>query len=869
MSCLYYPTSLSYITSKQPQLLPVDDASRPKKPQSNTHGKNDQGSRLGLSLKCKQADDLPTGAKKILSPLNLRFPVPGDNYSISQKIHQSSVSSSETDNTSLITTSSTANPRKSLSTDNTDYDDLYDVSSNEDVKKKKNPGQKVKAQKRLKKPQPSKVSKSKTTSPTTQPLLKPVNTTAHIVTETQYTKPKFPNNLKFGKTIQNSASYITGLRSESGDNGDDWTGGVQLHPDAMATLRAISHHHDISLESFEKFCDLTPRDMVIPEMQQIRNQAGVNFEHENSKTSVPTHRKSVSHMISLDIPSPKRFLAANLSPGTRHTWHFDSPSSTTAEHFYRSPLLQSSKNNEAESPLVVLKNNISPIDPPQKQKPETVNNDHQNFRSITGSYHEEISNLGYYLNSKTSDIEAEIDRTSFWVAIQRSILSRPSSPFENLDNVQSRKKDLQNSRDITWPPAPELRHSDEIDETRREILNCFIDSEDLENVYYCAFQYLISHSSNQDTFIQRVPRYEAIQSQRVSFPATHRAQLLGKYLLSDFPLSAKTQLLSYLHTNIEITPEDIRRLKRDLEDEAIRQISLATWTFMAVKFLYGGHLLPTPIAKHLSSLNAKASDHVQILDLGGQEVCGWAWHCAVEYPESQVYTVTPKLLELPDSKIGGPENHHNLIVDSFLRLPFEDNRFDLISARSLYTILKAQTEDGIDEWDACLEECFRVLKPGGYIEFELIDSEIINPGPLGFVKGSEFSANLKLLGFDSQPTKNWLARLKCSRFVDIRRTWLILPMGGCKSNQAVETDAASTEAESKPDSEFSGSTTDMAPICGLIGSWAWERWLLRYKMLAGGIGESFEGIEAIILEGSKCGAGWKSLNGWARKPSHF
>ncbi|RKF61695.1 putative methyltransferase domain-containing protein [Erysiphe neolycopersici] len=824
MSCLYYPTSLSYITSKQPLLL--DDTSRQKKPQ-NIHGKNDQGSRLGLSLMCKQDEDILLSAKKLKSPLNLRFPVPGDNYSISQKIHQSSVSS-ETDNTSLVTTSSTANPRKSLSTNNTDYDDLYDVSSNEDVKEKRNSDQKIKAQKHPKKFDSPQVSNGKTKGPETQPLLRPVNTTAHIVTESQYTKPKFPNNLRFDRTAESSSSNTSAFYSGSGGNGDDWNGGVQLHPDAMATLRAISQDHDISLESFENFCDLTPREKVIPEMKQIRHQTTRNFDREKPKISVPSHRKSASHLISLDIPSPKRFLVANLSPGTRHTWHFDSPSSTTAEHFYRFPSLQSPKINESDSPSVGLQNNSSLINPPRIQKPETVYSDYQNISCVTRPCHEEISNLGLHLN-KTDDIETEIDRTSSWVANQRSILSRPSSP-------------------------------------RREILNC---SENLENVYYCAFQYLISHSSNQDTFIQRVPRYEAIQSQRVSFPATNRAQLLGKYSLSDFPLSAKSQLLSYLNTDIEITPEDFRRLKRDLEDEAIRQISLATWTFMAVKFLYGGHLLPTPITNYLSSLNAKASDQVQILDLGGQEVCGWAWHCAVEFPESQVYTVTPKSLQLSDSKISGPENHHNLVVDSFVRFPFQDNQFDLISARSLYSILKLQTENGIDEWDDCLEECFRMLKPGGYIEFDIIDSEIISPGPLGFAKGSEFNTNLKLLGFDSQPTKCWLARLKRSLFVDIRRTWLILPMGGCENNQVLETDGTIVEAESKLDAKFSGSTTEMAPICGLIGSWAWERWLLRYKMLTGGIGESFEGIEAIILEGSKCGAGWKSLNGWARKPSHF
>lgn len=863
MSCLYYPTSLSYITSKQPMLL--EENSRQKKPK-NSFSKNDQASRLGLYIKSKKGEDFRLRKEKPLSPLDLKFPVPGDDYSMSVGIHQSSVSS-ETDNTSLITTSSNQNPRESLSTSNTDYDDLYDVSSDEDASEERDNRQKIEAQNYSKNFQPTTVSKIRAISPATQISLKSANTTAHVSVESHDQTPEFLNNVSFDQKIEASHSYTPNFYIRSDDYGDDWGGGVQLHPDAMATLREISQNHDISFGTFENFRDLTSKRMEIPEMQQIRHQTVEDFHQEKPIISISTHRKSISHPISLDIPSPRRFLAMNLSPGTRHTWHFDSPSSTTAEHFYRSPLSQSAKDYEAIISPAAKENGLSHVGP-QKQEVKDLCKSYSKFSHIARSCDEETNDKEFCLSDNISNIkDIELDRTSFWVAIQRSILSRPSSPFENLDDygpVQGCTINNQISQDNDWPTAFEPKFSCENLVVQKENLESSINLEDLENVFYCAFQHLISHSSNQDTFIQRVPRYEAIQSQRVSFPATHRAQLLGKYQLSEFPLSAKAQLLEYLNADVEITSEDLRRLKRDVEDEAIRQILLATWTFLAVKFLYGGHLFPVSIINYLSSIDTKSSrsygNQVQILDLGGQEACGWAWHCAGEYPEAMIYTVNLKSLQLSDTKISGPDNHRNLIVDSFVRLPFQDNQFNLISARSLYSILKTQTESGRDEWDACLEECFRVLKPGGYLEFEIIDSEIINPGPLGFAKGSEFSTNLKLLGFDSQPSKTWLARLTRCHFVEIRRTWLFLPMGRCTNHQAKETDSTGVEEK------LSQSTTDLAPICGLIGSWAWERWLLRCKMQAGGIGDSFEGIEAIMLEGSKCGAGWNSLNGWARKP---
>jgi hypothetical protein len=294
-----------------------------------------------------------------------------------------------------------------------------------------------------------------------------------------------------------------------------------------------------------------------------------------------------------------------------------------------------------------------------------------------------------------------------------------------------------------------------------------------------------------------------VQAQRVSFSAAHRAQLLGKYQLSVVPLSPKRRMSANVARGDEIAPEDPDKLKRDKEHEALSQMAPATWNVMAVKLLNGGRLIAAPVAKRLARLSSMGPkldgtprDRARILDLGGQATCDWAWHCATEYPNTKVYTITTKSLrQLSNSNIRGPRNHRQVAVSRLVKLPFKDNQFDLISAREIYSILKEKAENGEDEWEACLKECVRVLKPGGYLEFSIMDSDIVNAGPLGLAKSVEFGFNLKTLGYDPCPTKLWLSRMKTAGFVGMKRAWLFLPMGAKVEDKVVNRDSLGVEVK--------------------------------------------------------------------------
>jgi len=314
----------------------------------------------------------------------------------------------------------------------------------------------------------------------------------------------------------------------------------------------------------------------------------------------------------------------------------------------------------------------------------------------------------------------------------------------------------------------------------------------------------------------------------------------------------------------------------------MNQMNAATWNVAAIKALNGGRLIASPAAKRLARQSAfeptsssPSRDNLRILDLGGQAACDWGWHCASEYPKAKVYTITTKAIrQVSNSNIRGPANHRQVAVEKLWSLPFKDNSFDLISARYLYTILKTASEHGIDEYDACLEECMRILKPGGYIEFSLMDSDIINnPGSLCTALSVEFGFSLRTRGYDPTPTKSWLGRLASSGFVGIKRAWLFLPMGAPTEKPVnIERDSWGVERKLELEAMVHGSTESVAALTGLVGSWAWEKWIASLMGDGeGGLNEAEGGglLKAVfgaLEEGRESGSGWRSLNGWARKP---
>ncbi|KAF4122467.1 Methyltransferase domain [Geosmithia morbida] len=413
-----------------------------------------------------------------------------------------------------------------------------------------------------------------------------------------------------------------------------------------------------------------------------------------------------------------------------------------------------------------------------------------------------------------------------------------------------------------------------------------------ESAYYRAFLNYVVKAHRQDVFVHQLVRFEALQGQRISLRDAHRNQLLGKYQLSVVPQSAKKRLSTNVVRGDDSLTDDLDKIRREKEFEAACQMAMPTWHVAAMRFLNGGRLITAPVTKRLARMSlpkagsgGASRERPRILDLGGQSTCDWAWHCALQYPNAKVYTVTTKTIrQLSNANIRGPANHRQVAVERLSRLPFRDNHFDLVYARELHSILKFVGENGEDEWETCLRECMRVLKPGGYLEFSLLDSELMNAGPMGLAKSVEFAFTLKTLGYDPSPSKLWLNRLARAGFQDTRRMWMCLPVGAKRAGMnpplSSSTSFPGTTGKAAP---TMGSTDNIANVCGIVGGWNWERWLLRCEMekVAGEMrlvdtvtagaamheaGKCLESVASVMEEGRNCRSAFRMLNGYTRKP---
>lgn len=901
-----------------------------------------------------------------LSPSSDLFPTPRGFHFMSAPKLPGSPSTASLDETNSPSMSSNPWNRASVSTDVTEFDDIYDVSDDEEYRQKV---RRASSQKHQDNPRAAPTTHPRTGSSASSrglpPLIIPTqeepkaeswsarSTMKKLASSIPPTPPaKFemsPAVISFIQSQQAQAvPTISAPPSLDGSftsdqmaamsapvtpimaAGDevplgDWSG-VQLQPAALATLRALSGTEDSEEDYSEQVIEVP--EGRLPEMRQ---QARGTMHRPSLSLTTPQHHP-LHGLTSLDIPSPGGFFSG-LSARARHTWHLPStapediapPTSTTAEQFYRCPW----QNGTASTPVehvVEVRGTMSDGMPTARpiiveqvvESQNSPSSDHLTARRIelrspstSPIEPSEPLSPGYgldateivtaydpeYAKKQQAEALSNLDRTELWLMAQKVYLqgvhteeeAQPDSNSEQEIHVESAVKET--GEGLEESPITQRKKAVRFSEDVKTPIPRTLPPKFArkESTYYRAFQDYIIRSRQQDTFVHRLPRFEALQAQRVSLRDAHRNQLLGKYQLSVQPQSARKRMSANVVRGDDVIVDDPERLKREKEDEAFTQMAAANWHVSANKALNGGRLFSAPIAKQLARLSrvGGSQGRTRILDLGGQATCDWAWHCAITYPNAKVYTVTTKAIrQLSNCNVRGPSNHRQVAVERLTRLPFPDAHFDLVSARELHSIIKFIGENGEDEWEGCLSEIMRVLKPGSYFDFSVIDSDIMNAGPLGLAKSVEFGFSLKTLGYDPNPTRLFLGRLGRAGFEGIRRAWMCLPMGHTKRPAGekplpVVRDSNGVERPLELEAIVQGSTEAAAGIAGLAGGWTWERWLLRCEMekVAGEgrlwldaadvreAGKCLEGVHDVVEEGRGCGAGYRMLNGFARKPS--
>ncbi|KAI0489527.1 methyltransferase domain-containing protein [Xylaria cf. heliscus] len=914
-----------------------------------------------------------------LSPRSNDFPTPRGIHYMSAPILPDSPSTASFDESNSPSSSSNPWNRASVSTDVTEFDDIYDVSDDEETQQKMTTTTTTSSSQRQhdnSRTAPMKHSRTESSAshrglpplviptqrdpnpenwsgrsnlrkftspiPPTPPakvemspaVISYLQSQQAQVVPTISAPPSLDGSFTSDQMAAMSAPVTPIMASDDKISLGDWSG-VQLQPAALETLQALSGSEDTDDEYQPEQVIEFPEDRI-PEMTQQSRPLFTTISRPLLRLATGQQQPG-NGLTSLEIPSPGGFFSG-LSPRARHTWHLPSitpediapPTSTTAEQFYRLPWLAATSTPSApvehvievrgtmsdgmptarpiiieqivesrhtfpEDPLTARRiEQKSPIASPTAAVDPISPTEDLVATEIVTVYDPE------YAKKQQAVALSNLDRTELWLMAQKAYLQGVHIEEEAQSTSESEQKTIEvhiedetkeTEAEVDESPITQrkkaVRFSEVAVQTNipRTLPSAFARK---ESAYYRAFQDYIIRSRPQDTFVHRLPRFEALQAQRISLRDAHRNQLLGKYQLSVVPQSAKKRMSANVVRGDDVIVDDPERLKREKEDEASGQMASANWHVSATKALNGGKLFSAPIAKQLARLSriGGAQTRTRILDLGGQATCEWAWHCAIAYPNTKVYSVTTKAIrQLSNCNIRGPPNHRQVAVDRLTRLPFPDAHFDLVSARELHSIIKFIGENGTDEWEGCLSEVMRVLKPGGYLDFSVIDSDIMNAGPLGLAKSVEFGFSLKTLGYDPSPTRLFLGRLGRAGFEEVRRAWMCLPMGHTKLPAGekplpVVRDSSGVDRSLEVKAILQGSTEGAAGIAGLAGGWAWERWLLRCEMekVAGEgrlwldaaevreAGKCLDGVHDVVEEGRSCGAGYRMLNGFARKP---
>lgn len=613
---------------------------------------------------------------------------------------------------------------------------------------------------------------------------------------------------------------------------------------------------------------------------------------------------------SLSIPSPGGFFAA-LTPRARHTWSMPPgnfcPTSTTAADFYNVPFNRQDdgdiveqvvecpeRDAEEDGELTAVPTlrgpptavRIAPeiASPVYQASPVSAGADVNEIpgASTFSSTYEYDENYRKELQTKAL---ASFDRTSIWLAAQDSYLAalRDTNPANSTDDEsRSNKEAIVGSRE---PGRGSLESNREQSVQLPEATSSQPSvTASKDSIYWRGFKSLRQCSSLQDAFVHRNMRFDAIQSNRLGLTKLHSNRLSGHYELAPHERPGYRGPFSQAPRNSTLVSAVTEKAQFSLlekEQLVLAQIKQSLWAMDSLRYLNGGRLLVSPASRRISKAAApshkKNNRRVRVLDLGGHASCEWGWYLAHDNPNVSVYTVFTKQQNV-NPGIKGPSNHKQTSVEHLWELPFGNSTFDVISARSLPALVKSERPTGQekDEYDLCLQECYRCLKPGGYLEFFTMDASIARGGPLASATSVEFAFNLKARGYDASPTKRIISRLRKANLVGIKRAWSFLPMGvePVKRQPPVSGKPASGLATSqhiasqfKTDDAPLASTGDVASVTGLFGGWMWEQWLLKLQMEMGRDGDRLlEGIGGVFDEGRKSGAGWTCLSGWAMKP---
>lgn len=162
------------------------------------------------------------------------------------------------------------------------------------------------------------------------------------------------------------------------------------------------------------------------------------------------------------------------------------------------------------------------------------------------------------------------------------------------------------------------------------------------------------------------------------------------------------------------------RLMDIAEAQAFGHATMADLRFgalMTSKWLSFGRVLFSPVHFQLKDVN---EDRVLVIDGTGKD---WSFYCALTYSEAAVYDIGPARSSPPsaDRKSGLPNHRHIRHSSLNHALPYPQNFFACV-------VLRFPSAQPSTTHNFLLSEAKRVLRPGGYLEFSVLDLDLVNMG---------------------------------------------------------------------------------------------------------------------------------------------
>lgn len=346
------------------------------------------------------------------------------------------------------------------------------------------------------------------------------------------------------------------------------------------------------------------------------------------------------------------------------------------------------------------------------------------------------------------------------------------------------------------------------------------------------------------------------------------------------------------------------RLMEIAETQADGLLSMANLRFgalMTSKWLSFGRVLFSPV--HFD-LKDPGEDRVLVIDGLGKD---WSYYCALTYPEATIYDIGPEPSSSNTSGDGASEpwstlrNHRHICHSSLSNtFPFPMNFFACVVLR-FPTALPSSVHRFV------LSEAKRVLRPGGYLEFSVLDMDLVNMGNRArrAVRGlkmrmqvADENTSLRNISDEIMAGIGRKGFVECNRCVvgvpvagklpslDDTRSSTTKRMGSTASSASKSSGTLPTPKGPKPEVSFSdllnvsspSESTDngITDMVARVGRWWYSRCYESVVLPeAGEPGASTSGDllknsiwrdESLVKECEKRGTSFKLLIGYAQKP---